>query len=136
MVKSLKHIFLNLFRLVSALAFSARGPRFDPRSRRGKFRCPNTLSLVSFAGMTLDKCIDPSVRDVNLMSPVQGESPIVQVKEPNGNLDKVTCRLSSCNPECTNGHLSISLAKQGSDSIYKERKKDKSLSGCHIKKTY
>ena len=24
---------------------------------RGKFRCPNTLSLVSFAGMTLDKCI-------------------------------------------------------------------------------
>ena len=24
--------------------------------RREKFRCPNTLSLVSFAGMTLDKC--------------------------------------------------------------------------------
>ena len=41
---------------------------FDPRSRGRKFRCPNTLSLVSFAartqytgsefaGMTLDKCI-------------------------------------------------------------------------------
>ena len=25
-------------------------------SWRGKFLCPNTLSLVSFAGMTLDKC--------------------------------------------------------------------------------
>ena len=36
---------------------SARGPRLDPCSRRGKFRCRNTLSLVSFAVMTLDKCI-------------------------------------------------------------------------------
>ena len=41
---------------VSALASGARGPRLDPRSRRGRFWCPNTLSLVSFAGMTLDKC--------------------------------------------------------------------------------
>ena len=32
-------------------------PGFDPCSWRGKFRCLNTLSLVSFAGMTLDKCI-------------------------------------------------------------------------------
>ena len=39
------------------LASGTRGPRFDPRSRRGKFRCLNTLSLVSFAGMTQDKCI-------------------------------------------------------------------------------
>ena len=34
-------------------------------------------------------------------SPVQGKSPPVQVKEPYGNFDMVTCRLSSCNPECT-----------------------------------
>ena len=38
----------------------------------------------------------PSERDVNCMSPVQGESPLVQVKEPYGNFDMVTCRLSSC----------------------------------------
>ena len=40
----------------------------------------------------------PSDRDVNWMSPVQGllgKSPPVQVKEPYGNLDMVTCRLSS-----------------------------------------
>ena len=37
-------------------------------------------SLVPFAGMTLDKC-----DEVNWMSPVQGKSPIVQVKEPYGN---------------------------------------------------
>ena len=29
----------------------------------------------------------PSDRDVNWMSPVQGKSPTVQVKEPYGNLD-------------------------------------------------
>ena len=43
--------------VVSVLASGARSPRFDPRSWRGKFRSPNTLSLVSFAGSTLDKCI-------------------------------------------------------------------------------
>ena len=36
-----------------------------------------------------------SDRDVNWMSPVQ-------VKEPYGNFDMVTCRFSSCNRECTN----------------------------------
>ena len=40
----------------------------------------------------------PSDRDVNCMSPVQGKSPPVQVKEPYSNLDMFTCRLSSCNP--------------------------------------
>ena len=34
----------------------------------------------------------PSDRDVNWMSPVQGKSPPVQVKEPYGNLDMVSCR--------------------------------------------
>ena len=35
----------------------------------------------------------PSDRDVNWMSSVQGKSPPVQVKEPYGNLDIITCRL-------------------------------------------
>ena len=52
----------------------------------------------SHAGRSSDR---PSDRDVNWMSPVQGKSPPVQVKEPYGNFDMVTCRLSSCNPECT-----------------------------------
>ena len=33
-----------------------RGHGFDPRSKRERFRWPNMLSLVSFAGTTLDKC--------------------------------------------------------------------------------
>ena len=43
----------------------------------------------------------PSDGDVNWVSSVQGKSPPVQVKEVYGYLDMVTCRLSSCNPECT-----------------------------------
>ena len=49
--------------------------------------------------------------DVNWMSPVQGKSPPVQVKEPYGNFDMVTCRLSSCSPECT------IILERGSGSI-------------------
>ena len=39
----------------------------------------------------------PLNQDVNWMSPVQGKSPSAQVKEPYGNLDMVSFRLSSCN---------------------------------------
>ena len=57
--------------------------------------------FYSFKEHTPPKQRRPSDRDVNWMSPVQGKSPPVQVKEPYGNFDMVTCRLSSCNPECT-----------------------------------
>ena len=40
----------------------------------------------------------------------------MKVKEPYGNFDMVTCRLSSCNPECT------IILERGSGSI--KRKKD------------
>ena len=39
--------------------------------------------------------------DINWMSTVQERSPFVQVKEPYGNLNMVTCRFSSFNLECT-----------------------------------
>ena len=86
--------------MVSQLASVTRGPRFDAHSWRGKFRSLSKLFLVSFEGMTLDKCI---VLQIGTLTgcPLCKESPLVQVKEPYGNLDMVTCRLSSCNPECT-----------------------------------
>ena len=56
----------------------------------------------------------PSDRDVNWMSLMQGKSTHVQVKEPYGNLDMVTGRLSSCK-----AHLPIILAR-GSGSIRPE----------------
>ena len=43
----------------------------------------------------------PSDLDVNWMSPVQGKSPLVQVKEPYCDLDRVTCRLSFCSVKST-----------------------------------
>ena len=54
------------------------------------------------------------------MSPVQGESPLEQVKERYGNFDMVTCRLSSCNPECTKYTCRLYL-KEGL-AVYRERK--------------
>ena len=45
-----------ILRNYDQLTLSASGPSLVPHLWRGKFRCPNTLSLVSFAGMALDKC--------------------------------------------------------------------------------
>ena len=53
---------------------------------------------------------------------MQGKSPPVQVKEPYGNLDMVTCRLSSCNSECTK-YTCRYYSKEGL-AVYRERKKD------------
>ena len=59
----------------------------------------------------------PSDGDVNWMSPVQGESPTLQVKELYGNLDMVTCRLSPCHPESTPADNT-----QECLAVYRERK--------------
>ena len=53
----------------------------------------------------------PFDQDLNWMSPVQGKSLPVQVKEPYGNLDMVTCR-----PGVYKVHLPIIL-ERGSGSI-------------------
>ena len=58
------------------------GPRFDPRSRRGKFRCPNTLSLVSFVGMTLDKCIVLRIRTLTGCHLCSERHPLCRLKSP------------------------------------------------------
>ena len=56
------------------------------------FWCPNMLSLVSFAGMTLNKC---TVLWIGTLTggPVQGESPPVLVKE---SLIQTYSRISVC----------------------------------------
>ena len=40
--------------VISPLASGAGGLRFGPCSQQRKVSCPNMLSLVSFAGMTLN----------------------------------------------------------------------------------
>ena len=79
--------------VVNTLASGARGPRSDPLLQRGKFRYPNTLSR-SFSSVICkndtSKVHLPLDLDDNWMSPVHGKVPLVQVKEPYGNLDMVT----------------------------------------------
>ena len=56
--------------------------RFDSRSRREKFRCPNTLSLVSFAGMTLDKCIVLRIGTLTGCPLCRESHPLCRLKNP------------------------------------------------------
>ena len=64
----------------------------------------------------------PSDPDVNWMSPVQGKSPPVQVKELYSNLDMVTNRLSSCN-QSVQSTPADNTRKRVWQYIEKERKK-------------
>ena len=66
----------------NALASDARGPRFDPRSRRGKFRCPNTLSLVSFAGMALIKSAVFRIGMLTVCPSCRESHPLCRLKNP------------------------------------------------------
>ena len=60
------------------------------------------------------------------MSTVQGKSPFVQVKERYGNLDMVTCRLSSWSVQSTPAHNARNGIRQ---YIEKERITADMLSG-------
>ena len=85
--------------VVNALAFSARGHRFDPRSRRENISVTLVLSLVSFAGMMLDKC---AVLWIGTLtgSPLCREShPMCRLKNP-----KVAFILQNRCVQCTPTH--------------------------------
>ena len=65
----------------------------------------------------------PLDRDVNWMSPSKGRSPLMQVKEPYGNLDMVSyLKAFTLQPGVYKVHLLIKLASEDL-AIYKERKK-------------
>ena len=95
-----------------------------PAAGEEKFRCPNTLSLVSFAGMTLNKC---AVLRIGTLTggPLCREShPLCRLKNPTV-VYMITCRLSSCKTGVYNVHLFIIL-KRGCSSMY--RKKERKFS--------
>ena len=64
----------------------------------------------------------PSDRDVNWMTPEQGESPPVQVKNPTV-VYMITCRLSSCKT-CVYCVRMLRLLERGCSSMYKKKEKD------------
>ena len=60
-------------------ASAARLSGLIPAAGEETIWCPNMLSLVSFAGITLNKCADFWIGTLS-GGPVQGESPPVLVK--------------------------------------------------------
>ena len=58
------------------------GPGLIPACGDGKFRCPNTLSLVSFAGMTLDKCIVLGIGTLTGCPLLRENHPLCRLKNP------------------------------------------------------
>ena len=79
--------------VVSSLDFSARGHGFDPHSRREKISVTEH-AFLSFICRNDTRLVRRSGRDVNWRSPMQGESPHVQVKEPSSSFQ-------SAKPVCT-----------------------------------
>ena len=73
--------------LVSTLASGARGPMFDPRSRRGKVSVSEQVFLSAICRDDTIISVQSTDRDVNWVSTLQGKSPPVQVKEPYSKLD-------------------------------------------------
>ena len=66
-----------------------------PAAGEEKFQCPNMLSLVSFAGMILNKC---AILQIGMLTggPLCREShPLCRLKNPTV-VYMITCRLSSC----------------------------------------
>ena len=53
-----------------------------PACSEEKFRCPNTLSLVSFTGMTLDKCIVLQIGTLTGCPLCRESHPLCRLKNP------------------------------------------------------
>ena len=81
--------------VVSALASGAKSTRIDLWLRQGNFRCPNTLSFVSFADMAWIQCAIPRIETLTGGPPVQGKSIRTLWL-----FEMVTCRPSLYNPKC------------------------------------
>ena len=85
-----------------------------------KCQCPNMLSLVPFAGMTLNKC---AVLRIGTLTggPLCREShPLCRLKNPTV-VYMITCRLSSCKTGVFNVRLLI-LLERGCSSMYRKKK--------------
>ena len=88
------------------------------------FRCPNMLSLVSFARMTRNKCAVLRIETLTGAPPppppCRKSHPLCRLKNPTV-VYMTTCRVSSCKTGVYNVHLLIIL-ERGCSSMY--RKKD------------
>ena len=98
-----------------------------PAAGEEKFRCPDMLSLVSFAGMTLNKC---AVLRIGTLTgvPLYRKSPPVQVKEPYSSLHDYLYAFILQNRciQCTPAYNPLERVKQ-----YVQKKKKKKKGTCY-----
>ena len=91
-----------------------------PAAGEEKVWCQNMLSLVSFAGMTLNKCAVLRIGTLTGSSLCRESHPLCRLKNPTV-VYMLTCRLSSCKISVFNVHLFIILEK-GCSSMYRKKK--------------
>ena len=92
-----------------------------PAAGEEKLRCPNMFSLVSFAGMTLDKF---AVLRIGTLTggPLCREShPMCRLKNPTV-INMITCWLSSCKTGVYNERLVIIL-ERGCSSMFRKKER-------------
>ena len=114
-----RHANLSNDRLLNISQKIYQRAYFNPWGRRGKYWCPNMLSLVSFARMTLNSC---AVLRIGTLTggPLCKESlPLCRLKNPTV-VYMTTCRLSSCKTGVYNVHLLIILERECS-SMYRKK---------------
>ena len=92
-----------------------------PAAGKERFRCPNMLSLVSFAEISLNKCAVLRIRMLTGGPLCRESPPLCRLKNPTV-VYMTTCRLSSCKSGVYNVHLLIIL-KRGCSSMYRKRKR-------------
>ena len=92
-----------------------------PTAGEERFRCPNMLSLVSFAGMTLHKCAVLQIGTFSGGPLCRKSHPLCRLRNPTVAY-MITCRLSSCKTGVYNVHLLIILEK-GCSSMYRKKEK-------------
>ena len=85
------------------------------------------LSLVSFAGMTLNKCTVFRIGTLTEGPLCRESHPLCRLKNPTV-VYMTTCRLSSCKTGMYNVHLLIIL-ERGCSSMYRKKRKDRAGQG-------
>ena len=89
-----------------------------PTAGEENFRCPDMLSLVSFAGMTLNKYAVLRIRMLTGGPLCMWGHPLCRLKKTTV-VYMTTCRLSSCKTGVYNVHLLIIL-ERGLSSMYRK----------------
>ena len=90
-----------------------------PAAGEEKFRCPNMLSSVSFAGMTLNKCAVLRIGKLTGGPLCRESHPLCRLKNPTV-VCMITCRLSSCKTGVYNVRLFIIL-ERGCSRMYRKK---------------